>query len=540
MYNTDVAGFLAAACSPNRTIDTYAVLEFPGKTVQLGVNDIISYKTTNSSTAGKVFAPGSFVAGQLEISFVASSDAVKEIDFKNTPINNLWIQAGISVDGFMTEVPMGIFYPDKDGISTSDNGQVTIKATSLHPKFSEQFNSSSLSLPLTVLEVLFRIVDELGIAWLDYNLSDFPNMSVQLDETFSLVTTYREALMYIAEVLGAFVYIGRFGEICLRKVYSGLIDIGCTLDDNYLFSVSKQESTVKPFQYISIKGSKDDLGVTQETSETTECKYDIINNPLTFGHAEDFLPGLVSPTAFTEFYPSKISFHGRPDLDVGDVLEYIYEGITYVFPICTHIFEYNGGFKTTLESIGSDVKTTSSTDTGLKSQITALKQNMNSLIRDLTKTQSDIIAVEGNVTDLSSLLQTAEEFSTQISKLEGDVEKLTSLTQTADQLKIAIETVAKDLKTTNDTVNSNQETLLSYFDFQADGLKIGLSSSNITLKLAHNKVYFLRDGNEQDPVAYFSEGQLYVTDGHFLRSLVLGNFEFVPRSNGNLSLRKRG
>jgi hypothetical protein len=539
MYDTGVAGFLAAACNSNRTIDTTATLDLPDKSVPLGVKDIVSYKITSASTAGKVFAPGSFVAGQFEMSLVSSSSAVSGIDFKNVLVNKVSVQAGIRVTNRMVYIPMGNFYPEKDGISTSDDGKVVIKATDLPPVLSTQFNSSVLSLPCTVDEALSKISEDIDIP-IDLNPDNFPNLSVELAETFSLVTTYREALMYIAEVLGAFVKMGRNGEILMRKVFSGLVDIGCVLDDNYLFSVSKQESTVKPFQYISIKATKDDLGITHETDEQTGCTYDIINNPLTYGHPDDFLPGLVSPTSFMEFYPSAISFHGRPDLDVGDALEYVYKDAAYILPICTHVFEYNGGFKTSLESLGSDTLKTSSVDTGLKSQITALKQNINSLIRDLTQTKSDIISINGEITDMSSVLQTAEEFSTKISKLEGDVEKLTSLTQTAENLKIAIESVAKDLKSTNDTISKNQETLLTYFDFQADGLKIGISSSNITLKLANNKVYFLKDGNEQDPVAYFSEGQLYVTDGHFLRSLVLGNFEFVPRSNGNLSLKLRG
>lgn len=539
MYNTGNAGFLSAACNSNRTIDTSAVLEFSGGSVPLGTNDIMSYKITASSTAGKVFAPGSFVAGQLELSLITGSTEVSKFDFKNVAIDKISVDAGIAVNSTMVYIPMGEFYPDKDGVNTSDKGQVVIKATNLPPILSTQFNSSILSLPCTVGEALAQISAEAGIS-VSMNSGDFPNLSVELAETFSLVTTYREAFMYIAEVLGAFACMGRSGEICLKKVFSGLVDLECVLDDNYLFSVSKQESSVKPFQYISLKATKDDLGTTHETGEQTGCTYDIIDNPLTYGHPDDFLPGLVSPTSFTEFYPSAITFQGRPDLDVGDVLEYVYKDVTYILPICTHIFEYNGGFKTSLESIGSDVKTTSSVDTGLKSQITALKQNINSLVRDLTQTKSDIVSINGEITDMSSVLQTAKEFATQISKLEGDVEKLTSLTQTAENLKIAIQSVADGLKSTNDNISKNQETLLTYFDFQADGLKIGISSSDITLKMANNKIYFLKDDNEQNPVAYFSEGQLYVTDGHFLRSLVLGNFEFVPRSNGNLSLKLRG
>ena len=142
------------------------------------------------------------------------------------------------------------------------------------------------------------------------------------------------------------------------------------------------------------------------------------------------------------------------------------------------------------------------------------------------------------MTQMSEILQTVDALKTQVSAIEGDLEKVSTLTQTADQLRIDIKTVVDALAETNDAVAEHQNTLLSYFDFQQDGLVIGVSSSNIKLKLANNKVQFLKDDTTE--VAYFSNGQLYVTDAYFIRSLVLGNFEFAPRSNGNLSLRRRG
>lgn len=539
MYDTGIAGYLTAACNSNREIDTKIVLTLPSGEQPLSVvEDIISYSINAASTAGKVFAPGNFVAGQLELSLNASSTVLSKIDFRSTPINSLFIEAGIRVYSKMVYVPMGRFYPEVDGVSMSDDGNTTVKATNMPPILKSEFNSMLLTLPCTISKALTHISSALGID-IVVDAASFPNLGVELDENFILVTTYREALMYIAETLGAFVYMGRHGEICLKRLFSGIANVGCTLDDNYLFSVNKQESSVKPFQYISIKASTDDIGVTHEVAGvSTECTYDIIDNPLTYGHPEDFLSGLAEATAFTEFYPAKVSFQGRPDLDLGDVIQYVYKGKTYILPICTHVFEYNGGFKTTVESIGSDVLKSSSVDASTKTQITVLRQNLSTLTRDLVMAQSQISEINKDMTQVSTILQTVEALTAQVSKVEGDLEKVSTLTQTAEQLRIDIKTVVDNLASTNATVANNQNTLLSYFDFQKDGLVIGISSSNIKLKLANNKVQFLKDDTTE--VAYFSNGQLYVTDAYFIRSLVLGNFEFTPRSNGNLSLRRRG
>lgn len=538
MYNTGNAGFIAAACNPNRTIDTHVVLNLPESSPTMGVNDIASYKVTTSSTGGKSFTPGSFVAGQLELSLVAPSPAVKTIDFKQEKVKSLMLNSGIKVRSDWVNVPMGKFYPNKDGVILSDEGYVKITASDIPGVLDEKFVSSSLTFPCTVQEALSEIATRVGLV-LEINKSDFPNLSVQLTESFVMTTTYREAIMRIAEILGGYARMGRNGQICVKKCFSASVDIGCALDESRIFSVSKQESSVKPFQYLGIKANADDIGVTKEvTGVSTECVYDIIDNPLTYGHPEDFLDGLVAPTSFTEFYPSKISFQGRPDLDVGDVLSYTHKGVSYLLPICIHTFEYNGGFKTTVESIGSDSLNNSSIDSGLKTQVIALKQNINSLVRDLSKTQSDIVDINGDITNLSSVLQTATGLLSRIESLEGEVGKYSAVSQEVDKFSIRFGTIEDDLNGVKNSVNSNREQLLSYFDFLPDGLVIGVPASDIKLKLSHNKIHFLR--NDLEEVAYLSEGKLYVADAHFLKSLVLGDFEFVPRNNGNLSLRRRG
>jgi hypothetical protein len=536
MYDTGVAKFLNAAANPNRNIDTKVVLK-TSEEITLSTGDISSYKTQYFSTAGKYFTPGNFVASTLELSLNSSSNTVSKIGFKSTPIHSLSVHAGIYAST-MVYIPMGVFYPEPDGISIKDDGYITIKATDLPPIMSEVFSSDLLTLPCTVREALNTISQHMG---LDIHVSeeDFPNLDTNLSETFELSAPYREVLRYLAETLGAFVHMRRDGSVGIEKIFKGVVNLGCTLDDNYLFSVSQQESMVKPFQYINIKANKSDIGVSFEVDGlSTDKEYNIINNPFTYGHAEDFLEGLVQPTSFSSFHPAKISFHGRPDLDVGDVLEYVYKGTTYLLPVCMHTFEYNGGYKTTIEGTGTDSSTVSSSkdNTQSTSDILALRQSINSLVRDLTETQSQLIDINGDISHMSSILQTVEQLQTQVSQVEGNLEQLTLLSQTADQLKISIENTLKSLAETNSAIINNQATLLTYFDFQSDGLTIGLNTSNVKLKLVNDRIQFLREGIE---VAYLSEGQLFVTDAHFLNSLVLGNFEFYPRANGNLSLRRR-
>lgn len=540
MYNTGVSGFPAAASSYNRTIDTKVVVNAPVP-AELGTGDIVSYKATYAAMGDKAFVPGSFVASQLELSLNAASDAVSAIDFKTANIANLALSAGVEVSSKMVYVPMGVFYISKDGVDTSSDGYVSISATDIPEVLLTEFNSSTLPLPCTIEVALESMSDAIGIPlYIEpelYSGWPFINLQVVLSETFTLTCTYRQAFMYMAEALGAYVSMGRNGEICFKPLFNGFLadTFFSNIDDNYLFSVSKQESSVKPIQNINIKANKDDLGVTASTGRTG-VDYDILDNPLTYGYPEDFLEGLVDALFYNSFYPSKISFQGRPDLDTCDWVKYSYKGQKYPIPVCIHVFEYNGGFKSTVESVGSSQKNVSSHDSGIKTQIVALRQQINSLVRDLTKTQSTITDINGDIVNISSMLQTAVSIGTRLESLEGDVGKFSAWTQTAEGFRIDIGALEKGLSDTKDQVNENQEKLMTYFEFQQEGIVIGAPSSSVKLRLANNRISFLRDSQE---VAYMSDGQLYITDAHFLNSLVLGNFEFKPRNNGNLSLIRR-
>ena len=55
------------------------------------------------------------------------------------------------------------------------------------------------------------------------------------------------------------------------------------------------------------------------------------------------------------------------------------------------------------------------------------------------------------------------------------------------------------------------------------------------MQIANDRISFLQDGAE---VAYISNRKLYITDSHFLHSLQIGSFAFIPRANGNLSFKK--
>ena len=75
------------------------------------------------------------------------------------------------------------------------------------------------------------------------------------------------------------------------------------------------------------------------------------------------------------------------------------------------------------------------------------------------------------------------------------------------------------------------------FRFTLNGFVIGIPGAEIEANFDADRISFLENGNE---VAYISNRKLYITDGEFLGYLQLGNYRWIPRQNGNLSLIKVG
>lgn len=144
---------------------------------------------------------------------------------------------------------------------------------------------------------------------------------------------------------------------------------------------------------------------------------------------------------------------------------------------------------------------------------------------------------------LTSLIQqTSEAIQLEVSEqyaTNGSLESAVSTVMT--QLSDSFEFMFTELQTTVDANDASAReqfaTIEKYIRFVDGNIILGESGNELTLRLENDRISFLDGGAE---VAYFSNQQLTVLDGHFLQSLQVGNFRAVPRENGNLSIIKVG
>lgn len=153
------------------------------------------------------------------------------------------------------------------------------------------------------------------------------------------------------------------------------------------------------------------------------------------------------------------------------------------------------------------------------------------------------LAIQETTATLSSLIQqTSESILLQVSETYATGDTVTDLVQTEiEQLADSINFTFTQLQAQVEEIDGSAQTKFTeiekYIRFENGDIILGETGNEITLRIENDRISFLDGGAE---VAYFSNKQLFITDAHFLNSLRVGRFAWLPRANGNLSLVKVG
>lgn len=151
--------------------------------------------------------------------------------------------------------------------------------------------------------------------------------------------------------------------------------------------------------------------------------------------------------------------------------------------------------------------------------------------------------VEETRQTLTSLIQqTAEDIRLEVSEVYTTNEDVTGvvstqLTQLSDSFNFSFDTLQASVDANDAEARTQFETISKYIRFEDGNILLGEVGNELVLRIENDRISFLDDGAE---VAYLSNKQLVVLDGHFLHSLRIGSFAWLPRANGNLSLVKVG
>ena len=154
---------------------------------------------------------------------------------------------------------------------------------------------------------------------------------------------------------------------------------------------------------------------------------------------------------------------------------------------------------------------------------TALYELEQHVYTEITNTEESIIST---VAEQYYLKSEAEQLTTEMS---------TKIIQTANDLSIQFDKFNTDLEDLTGKTDSKFEEIRKYIRFDDGKILLGESGNQLELVISNDRISFMQN---KTPVAYFSNNKLYVIDGEFTNSLRLGNFAYLPRTNGNLSFKK--
>lgn len=111
-----------------------------------------------------------------------------------------------------------------------------------------------------------------------------------------------------------------------------------------------------------------------------------------------------------------------------------------------------------------------------------------------------------------------------------------SVSQTAEEMSLQFSTVNERITTENEEITRILEENSKYIRFVDGDIILGESGALLTTKISNGRISFLY--NDTVEVAYISDQKLYITNAEILDRIVIGNFGFIPRKNGNLSFKK--
>lgn len=155
-----------------------------------------------------------------------------------------------------------------------------------------------------------------------------------------------------------------------------------------------------------------------------------------------------------------------------------------------------------------------------------IKEQVHECYTEIAKTSDEIISiVHDTYLEKSELEQLQQDFQS-------------SITQNSSEIRMDFTQITDEIK---GNIAYNQELLEEYIRFRGALIELGKVGNAFTAELSNDQLAFKENGQT---IAYISNQSLVITNAEIRNKLSLGNesrgwFDFIPRTNGNLSIKWR-
>lgn len=530
-------------------------------------NGLVSFKLhsdifQNGSTLGSV------TEKSIEIEVVGEQRALFETN------QDIWVR--VEMDYYLNETDKETIeltpymQIDKNSIVYSGtNRLLSVKAFDDMRKFKREIRPSDV-FSGSLLFAVQHIANSCDVGF-EESGSDFEFLSeLSLSEQDVIVDmaryhgkTYLDVLSDIAEFMGCSFVIRRdsYWEDILYAVRLKSTNI-YPIHKNSYWDIKTTPNNMKVHGVntvvLSLAENVDGENVTvQNGNELTDgvISMNIYDNQILWNNdlKETFKTGVANRILNYRYTPFEMQYIGYPFLEVGDRVSFyareeVYNNILGIYEIqdveyngYIHSLEfvYDGGTNSTIKAFPFENAVEKRMNTNPIKE--AIKRTELYVDKELGIIQS---VVADEVEGLSSLInQTADGIRQEVSENYVSTDELgsyknevsTQFTQTTDQFNFDFNNLQTEISDLEGDTQAQFIEIEKYIRFKDGNIELGDSTSQIKLVLENDIIKFVQNGM---PVAYIDNNTLYITDGIFLTSLRIGNFEFKPRTNGNLSFGK--
>lgn len=172
----------------------------------------------------------------------------------------------------------------------------------------------------------------------------------------------------------------------------------------------------------------------------------------------------------------------------------------------------------------------------IKPDIDNAQQSASDAMQAVQDTQESI---NEDLADLSGKIdgqdETLDNLTEQITTV---TESINELEQTAEGWSFNFQQIQTEITQIGDEVTTQYSEQLKYIKFIDGEIWLGKDpdpgEDDFKVVISNERIRFLQNNVE---VAYVSNAQLYITNAQVTTNLVIGDFSFTPRTNGNLTLR---
>ncbi len=157
----------------------------------------------------------------------------------------------------------------------------------------------------------------------------------------------------------------------------------------------------------------------------------------------------------------------------------------------------------------------------------------NTIANNLNNTFNSNMNSSINKAKTDTLNEVADKYVTNKDYEEFKTMTSSSIEQTSNDVTIKFNTTTQNIQSVGGELAQFKESMQTNIRLHEDGITIGKTDNPFSVDITNQKMSFKDQGIE---VAYISNQEMRITDAIIENALTLGNFKFIPRQTGNVSL----